>query len=168
MRRERKAQIITVVILAGAVAVAVGRKTGWQMPSRISDIIPLKTARTAPTPQDAIYEMMDAARQGDSNKYLSYYTGQMEASIKQTIAESNQQAFAKYLRESNASVKGVAITEPQPLTEREVKVRVEYVYQDRNEVQYMYLEKIAGLWKIARVDSAERVKTLIPYGTPVE
>ena len=32
----------------------------------------------------------------------------------------------------------------------------------------MYLEKINGVWKITRVDSAERVKTLVPYGTPVQ
>ena len=153
--RERKARIVTVLILAGVIAAVVARKTGWQTPS-------------SPTPQDAIYNMMDAARAGDTSKYLSYYTGQMEASIKQTVAESSQQALAKYLQDSNASIKGVAIAEPQQLTEREVKVRVEYVYQERNEVQYMYLEKIACQWKIARVDSAERVKTLIPYGTPVQ
>ena len=64
--------------------------------------------------------------------------------------------------------KGIAISEPQPVTDREVKVRVEYVYQDRNEAQTMYLEKDAGSWKISRVDGAERVKTLVPYGTPVQ
>jgi len=32
----------------------------------------------------------------------------------------------------------------------------------------MNLEKTTGGWKIARVDSAERVKTLVPYGTPVQ
>jgi hypothetical protein len=58
--------------------------------------------------------------------------------------------------------------EPQPLTEREVKLKVEYVYQDRNETQQLYVEKTPGGWRIARVDSAERVKTLVPYGTPVQ
>jgi hypothetical protein len=47
-------------------------------------------------------------------------------------------------------------------------VRVEYVYQDRNEAQTMYLEKASSGWKITRVDGAERVKTLVPYGTPVQ
>ena len=61
----------------------------------------------------------------------------------------------------------MALQEPQALTDREVKVRVEYVYQDRNEVQQMYLEKSGNNWKITRVDSAERIKTLVPYGTPV-
>jgi hypothetical protein len=32
----------------------------------------------------------------------------------------------------------------------------------------MYLEKEASGWKIARVDRAERVKTLVPYGTPLQ
>ena len=31
-----------------------------------------------------------------------------------------------------------------------------------------FLEKAPGGWKIARVDSTERVKTLVPYGTPVQ
>jgi hypothetical protein len=90
----------------------------------------------------------------------------MEAALKQSVAETAD--FPKYLRDSNAAIKGVAISEPQTLTDREVKVRVEYVYQDRNEAQSMYLEKQPGGWKIARVDSIERVKTLVPYGTPVQ
>jgi hypothetical protein len=45
---------------------------------------------------------------------------------------------------------------------------VEYVYQDRNEAQIMHLEKAGNDWKIARVDGAERVKTPVPYGTPVQ
>ena len=62
----------------------------------------------------------------------------------------------------------MAITEPEPFTENEVKVRVEYVYQDRNEAQAIHMEKADGAWKISRVDGAERVKTLVPYGTPVQ
>ena len=162
MTKQRQAQVLTVAVLAIAVAVAVVGRSGWKLPT------PARVEKAAPTPQDAIYSMLDAAREGDVKKYLSFYTGQMEGSLKQTIAESGEPSFAKYLRESNASVKGIAINEPQPLTDREVKVRVEYVYQDRNEVQYMYLEKAGDAWKIARVDAAERVKTLVPYGTPVQ
>jgi hypothetical protein len=54
------------------------------------------------------------------------------------------------------------------VSEREVSVRIEYVYPDRNETQTMFLEKTGNEWKIARVESAEPVKTLVPYGTPVE
>lgn len=125
-------------------------------------------AKAEATPQDAIYSMLDAARVGDTGAYLRSYTGQMEASLKQSIAETTGAGFAKYLKDANAAIKGVAISEPQPLTDREMKVRVEYVYQDRNEAQTMYLEKQPDGWKIARVDGAERVKTLVPYGTPVQ
>ena len=117
------------------------------------------------TPQDAIYGMLDAARAGDVKRYLSSYAGQMEGALKQAAAESSD--FGKYLKDSNAAIKGIAVMEPQALSDREVKAHVEYVFQDRNEVQYMYLEKTPAGWKIARVDSAERVKTLVPYGTPV-
>jgi hypothetical protein len=157
---ERKARIATVAVLAAALGGIAVYRSGWSpSPPQIA---------SPPKPQDAVYAMLDAARAGDVNGYLAQYTGQMETSLRQAIAESGEAAFAKYLKDSNAAIKGVAVMEPQPLTEREVKLKVEYVYQDRNETQQLYVEKTPGGWRIARVDSAERVKTLVPYGTPVQ
>ncbi len=155
MTKERKAQIVTVAVLAAAV---VGIVVFKRVP----------TTAAPPKPQDAVYRMLDAARDGDVKKYLSAYSGQMEVSLRQAITETGEAAFSKYLKDSNAAIKGVAIMEPQSLTEREVKLKVEYVYQDRNETQQMYVENTPGGWRIARVDSAKRVKTLVPYGTPVQ
>jgi hypothetical protein len=170
MTADKKARAVTAIVLAGALAVVLGQKYGWKMPSvKVSDLAPRPAAPKAdPTPQDAIYAMLDAARQGDVKNYIASYTGQMEASLRQSIAETTESGFAKYLKDQNASIKGIAIAEPQTLTDREVRVRVEYVYQERNEAQFMYLEKGPGGWKIARVDGSERVKTLVPYGTPVQ
>jgi hypothetical protein len=42
------------------------------------------------------------------------------------------------------------------------------VYEDRNEVQQIQVKRVAGAWRIDRVDGAERIKTLVPYGAPVE
>ena len=170
MTADKKARIATVIVLAGALTVVLGQKYGWRMPSvKVADLAPRPAVpKPDPTPQDAIYSMLDAARMGDVKTYLSSYTGQMETSLRQSVAETTDSAFAKYLKDQNASIKGIAIAEPQTLTDREVKVRVEYVYQDRNEAQFMYLEKSPGGWKIARVDGTERVKTLVPYGTPVQ
>lgn len=169
MTKERKAQALTVVILGAVVAFAgyrngvFGNLTGLNL----SNLAPKPAVKADPTPQDVIYAMLDAARDGKVNDYLSYYTGQMATLLDKSVAESTPAAFEKYLKETNAPIKGVALQEPQALTDREVKVRVEYVFQDRNEVQWMYLEKSGNSWKIARVDSSERIKTLVPYGTPV-
>src|SRR5579872_5795251 len=169
MTKERKTQIITILALAGAFGVVLAQKTGWKLSEvRVSDLVQRSALKPEPSPQDAIYGMLDAARIGDVKAYMASYTGQMDSALKQSLAETTEAGFAKYLKDSNAAVKGIAISEPQPLTDREVKVRVEYVYQDRNEAQTMYLEKDAAGWKIARVESAERVKTLVPYGTPVQ
>ena len=171
MTTERKKVIVTVIVLLGAFGVVVGQKNGWRL-STVTDQVSQMSLKSQPkpdpTPQDAIYGMLDAARGGDVNTYLANYSGQMSVALQQSIAESTEPKFAQYLKDSNAAIKGVAISEPQQLTDTQVKVRVEYVYQDRNEAQTMYLEKQAGLWKISRVDGAERVKTLVPYGTPVQ
>ena len=99
-------------------------------------------------PQDTIYSMLDAARAGDTMAYLAQYTGRMEADLRQAIVEKTQAGFSDYLRSSNAEIKGVAVSEPKPLSDTEVEVRVEYIYQERNEVQRAVLEKRGTSWSI--------------------
>jgi hypothetical protein len=171
MSKEKKTAVVTVVVLLGAFTVVVGQKNGWKVSTvtdQVSQISLKPQPKPDPTPQDAIYGMLDAARAGDVKAYLANYSGQMSTAFEQSIAETTESKFAQYLRDSNAAIKGVAISEPQQLTDTQVKVRVEYVYQDRNEAQLMYLEKQSGAWKITQVNSTERVKTLVPYGTPVQ
>jgi len=158
MTQARKTQVLTIAVLAVALGIAIGRK---QL-SRSS--APAKTA----SPQDAIYAMLDASRSGDVPRYLASYSGKMRDSLDSSVRESGAERFSQYLKESNAAIKGIALSEPQPITSRESQVRVEYVYQDRNEVQTLYLENDGATWKITRVDATDRIKTLVPYGTPVQ
>lgn len=118
-------------------------------------------------PQDTIYAMLDAVRESDMPKYLDAHTGAMEASLRRAAVEVGEKQLMSSLKEKNAPLKGVAIQEPDRLSDREVKVRVEYVFANRNEVQIVYLEKAGERWKIARVENAQRIETPIPYGTPV-
>jgi len=111
--------------------------------------------------------MLDAARSGNVAGYLASYTGEMQSSLQHSVRDTTEAAFSRYLRETNAAIKGVAIADPQFLGDSEVNLRIEYVYEERNEVQTVHLVRVSGAWKIARVDGAERVKTLVPYGTPV-
>lgn len=160
MKNDRTAQLVTVAVIALVLAVVIFRQSGWS-PSTGG-------ANRKQTPQDAIYAMLDAARKGDVGAYVEHYSGRMRATIEQAIVEKGEDGFAAYLRQSNAPIKGIAITEPEQLSPTEVKARVEYVFAGRNEVQFMYLDNSNGTWRIARVDATQRIKTLVPYGTPVE
>ena len=147
MKKNRKAQVATLALLLAAAGLALVRNK--------------PSPNAAQEPQDTIYAMLNAAKAGDVKAYLASYTGQMEAALRQTLT-------ANYLKDSHAAIKGVAVSDPQKIADQEAKVRVEYVYQDRNEVQMVYLEKGPDGWKISRVDSDERIRTLIPYGTPIK
>jgi hypothetical protein len=168
LTKERQRQTATIAVLALALGLALARQNGWRVPSLLPAPGGPSMAKQAPGPRDVIYAMLAAARDGDVNAYLASYTGQMETVLQASVRETTPDGFARYLRDSNAGIKGVAITEPEPLSGSQVKVRVEYVYQDRNEAQTIYLDKVDGAWRIARVDAAERVKTLVPYGTQVQ
>jgi hypothetical protein len=147
MKRNRKAQVATLALLLAAAGLALVRNR--------------PSPSAAQEPQDTIYSMLNAAKAGDVKGYLASYTGQMEAALRQTLT-------ANYLKDSHAAIKGVAVSDPQKIADQEAKVRVEYIYQDRNEVQMVYLEKGPDGWKISRVDSDERIRTLVPYGTPIK
>jgi|HubBroStandDraft_1064217.scaffolds.fasta_scaffold05586_4 hypothetical protein len=168
MTRERKAQIATVVILLAGLALVAMKRGGWQASAASLSNLAVSRAPAGANPQDTVYRMMDAARDGDVRAYLGCYTGQMESGLRQLAAEKGEPALAAYIRNFNASVKGVAIQEPQSTGDREVRLRVEFVYRDRNEAQIYYLEQTGGNWKISKQENAEGVKTLVPYGTTVE
>ena len=168
MTRERKAQVATLAVLFGALALVAVKRGGWQASAASLSNLVAARAPAGVSPQDTVYRMMDAARDGDVRAYLGCYTGQMESTLRQIAAEKGEAALASYIRNFNASVKGVAIQNPQSTAEREVRLRVEFVYRDRNEAQIYYLEQSGGSWKIARQENAEGVKTLVPYGTAVE
>jgi len=168
MTRERKAKLATVAILACALGLVMARRGGWQ-----AGAAPLANWITATrpniaSPSDTIYRMMDAARDGDVSSYLACYTGSMERMLRQLVTEKGEASMADYIRRFNASVKGVAVQEPQPIGEQEARVRVEFVYSDRNEAQLYYFQKAGGGWKIARQEDSQGVKAILPYGAPVE
>ena len=137
MTRQQTARALTLLVLAAAMAVVVARRTG-KPPAQ-------------PSPQQAISMMLDSARAGDVNAYLACHTGQMEAALRQSLAESTPERFARYLKDRNAPIKGVAVSEPEPQPDGQMKVRVEYVYQDRTEAQLVYLLKTPTSWKISSV-----------------
>ena len=162
MSTNRKAQIATVLLM-----VAMGAGVMWKQGA--FDRVSLAAPEAAdPQPQDAIYQALDAIRDGDLPRYLDAHTGSMHVSLLRASAEVGDAQLLESLQKRNAPLKGIAILEPEPLSDREVKARVEYVFADRNELQIYYLEKAGDRWKIARVDGAEPVEPLIPYGTPVQ
>jgi hypothetical protein len=122
---------------------------------------------TGADPQSAIYATLNAARAGDIKAYLAGFTGRLSVDLQRTVAEYGEAAFSEYLHRSNTEIRGVVVKDPHELRDNEVSALVEYVFQDRNEAQTMYLNRSAAGWKIARIDGDQRIKVLIPYGTPI-
>jgi hypothetical protein len=167
MTKESKVRVVTIAVMAVAVLVAIGREAEWRWPGSDAGALVSGAPQSAPKPQDVIYRMLDAAGQGDAAAYLGCYSGALLGRLEQSRDEMTPGGFARYLAQTNQQIKGIAISEPAAVSENEAEVRVEFVYSDRNEAQQFFLERSAGEWKIARVSAAERVETLVPYGTPV-
>jgi hypothetical protein len=169
MTRERQAKVATIVILGAILTVLALERDGRNVSAaQLISWLPGVRPTAAVTPQETIYRMLDAARDGNVRAYLRCYTGRMDSTLRQIAAEKGDAALAAYIRNFNAAIKGVAIQEPQPVSDLQVRLRVEFVYQDRNETQFYYLEKSGRDWKISRLENTEGVQPPVPYGTTVE
>jgi hypothetical protein len=163
MKKNHAARWITLGILASALGFVVWRKD----PPPAANGSAVGGSPTGSSEQDAVYAMFDAAKDGRIDAYLSAYTGAVRASIEQTVKEQGREKFAAYLREQTVAVKGLALQDPQKVTDTQTRLQVDYIYQDRTETQALTLDFIAGAWRISRIEAAQRVRTLVPYGTPV-
>jgi hypothetical protein len=90
----------------------------------------------------------------------------MRVALQRSLDDSGHAAFARYLESLDAGVKGLAVS-VEVGGGREGKARLERVYQERNEVQVVYLEKEGGAWRITRTGGDQAVKAAIRYGTPI-
>lgn len=154
MKRKTIAQALTLGLIAAIVAFFVYK----QRPAASAE----ETG-----PESAVWRMVDAARAADPDKYLDCYTGEMEQMLRKNFQEMGAARFREYLAGTHRQIKGLAVSPPQMASATEGRISVEYVYQDRNEVQQVFVRQVGRQWKIFQVESAERIKTLVPYGTPV-
>ena len=151
----------------GVLALVILRANRWRLPTSWSNWTELNPKRTASSPEDRIFLMLDIARAGNVKAYLDCFSGPLHEQLAETIKENTEAQFKAYLISQNAAFHGVAVSLTDRPNSSEARVRVEYVYSDRNEVQDVYLKQEGNTWKIVQVAGAEQIRTLIPYGTAV-
>lgn len=121
----------------------------------------------AAAPEDIIWQMSDAARAGNVAAYLDCYSGALRQNLEKTASEMGEARFSEYLKQLNNEITGIAVSDLTQANAQEAELRVEFVFRGKNEVQTHHFKLVNGKWKIDRVDDAERMKVLIPYGTAV-
>ena len=164
-------RVLTIALMVGILWVAAYKQRAVSSQARRS----VTVESNAPGPEGAggrpesvVWRMVDASRAGDPDRYVECYTGEMEPRLRGDFQEMGSARSRDYLLEAHQQLKGVAVRAPRMSSPVEAQIPVEYVYEDRNEVQQVYVKRVDRVWKIERVEGAERIKTLIPYGTPVE
>ncbi len=170
MSKDAKAQVLTAIFILAGLATIAWYRGGFDSlgfgGSAGSSFFGHGDSNASDEPRDVIYAMLDAARDGLVHDYLACYAGHLERTLRQSMEEMGAERFSEFLRERNEDIKGIAMNAPEKSGSK-ARVRVEYVYADRNEVQQVYLEAAGSTWKIAGVSEIRRVETPVPYGTPV-
>ncbi len=159
--------IFTFSFLVALLCLVLLRKDGSRIPSSLNWGALQSTFQSKSTanPEDAIYSMLDAARAGNTKAYVEAFGGPMHDQLVQMVNESAEAKLSAYLTAQNAAFRGVAVAIIDRPNAAEAEARLEYIYSDRNEIQNLYLTKERGKWRILKVAGAERIKTLIPFGT---
>jgi hypothetical protein len=160
----KKPGVLTGALLVILLGFLYFRSHGWKLPPAA---LSLFSRQTTVTPQDAVYGMLDAARAGNTSVYVDAFSGPLQQQVQQVVREGGKAQFASYLTRQSASFQSVALSVTDQPSDVEARVRVEYVYVNRNEVQVFHLRKLGSRWKIVGVSSTDLTKTLIPWGTAV-
>ena len=154
-------QVIKVLLTAALMAGVVGWFAWWQ--HRPSAAVQVEESG----PESTVWRMMEASAAADSEAYLACYTGEVELALRRNVQEMGAEQFRAYLAKIHGETKGIAVAPPELVSPTEARVRIEYVYADRNEIQQVCLRQVGEEWRIFRVDGAQPMKALVPYGTPV-
>jgi hypothetical protein len=121
----------------------------------------------AATPEDMIWQMSDAARTGNVAAYLDCYSGALRRNLEKTATEMGEARFSKYLKQLNNEITGIAVSDLAQANAQEAELRVEFVFRGQTQAQSHHFRLVGGKWKIDAVETAGRVKVLIPDGTGV-
>lgn len=156
--KNRLPAIITVLLIAAGVLY-------FGFRGRLGEA--LKAGRAAQTPEDVIWKISDATREGDIRAYLDCYTGALRQNLQKTVSDMGDARFSEYLKRLNGEITGIAVSDLEMVSDSEANLRVEFVFRTRNETQKHHFTRVGGAWKIDRLDGAEQVRTLVPYGTEV-
>jgi hypothetical protein len=162
----KRPAVLTGVFLSFLLGLVFLRANRWRFPDAVTTLL-TRTRPVAATPEDTVYAMLDAARNGNSDVYLANFSGPLQQQIQQAIRDSGKSQFARYLNNQSSGFQSVALSVSDQPSDAEARLRVEYVYTNRNEVQTFHLKKTTGAWKIVGISSTDQIKTLIPYGTAV-
>jgi hypothetical protein len=166
MKFLQRPAILTTAFLALLLGFIFLRTHRWQLPVDLKVL--LSRSRTAPaTPEDTVYRMLDAARAGNTAVYVDNFSGPLQQQIQQVIRENGKAQFANYLTGQSTSFQSVALSVTDQPSDMEARLRIEYVYTNRNEVQTYHVRKVGSSWKIFGISGTDLTKTLIPYGTAV-
>jgi hypothetical protein len=166
MNLLKRPAVLTGLFLLILLSLIFFRTHGWRLPANVSGLFSHSRPGT-PTPEDTVYGMLDAARAGDTAVYVDTFSGPLQQQIQQVIRESGKTQFTSYLTGQSSSFQSVALSVTDQPSDVEARLRVEYIYANRNEVQTYHLRKFGARWKIIGISGTDLTKTLIPYGTAV-
>lgn len=166
MNPAKRPAVLTGFFMLVLLSLVFLRAHHWRVPVNLTNFLSHARPRTQ-TPEDTVYGMLDAARAGDTAVYVDTFSGPLQQQIQQAIRESGKRQFATYLTAQSSSFQSVALSVADQPSDVEARLRVEYVYANRNEVQTFHLKQSGGRWKIVGISGTDQIKTLIPYGTAV-
>jgi hypothetical protein len=101
---------------------------------------------------------------------MAQFADPLRAQLIRLRAEKGDVYLRDYLARLTRPIKGLAadLARTEEVGPSEVRLPIQFLYSDRNEVQSFFLRRSGDRWRITRIETARSAPVLIPYGTPME
>lgn len=122
----------------------------------------------AATAETVVARALAAASAGDVEGYLWCFAEPLRSALERAVDEAGREAYGESLKQRGKAMTGWAVTRlPAAADDREVRLRVDVVYRDRNEIQDYAVCSDGASWRIARLGPPAAVRMPVAYGTAV-
>jgi hypothetical protein len=121
------------------------------------------------SPVKPVEDAFEAARKGDLDAYLDQFTDPLKSQMLRLRTEKGDAYLRDYLARLCGPIKGISadLTRQESVGPDTIRLPVEFIYADHNEVQTFQLRREGGRWRVLQIATVRSAPTLIPYGTGV-
>jgi hypothetical protein len=102
-------------------------------------------------PEKVILDLIHAAEDSNPGQYVSCFCDELQLNLQGQVNRIGEKLFNQRITKNYKNLIGIAISDQQCVNSNLIHLRVEFVFEDYDEIRSFILKKINDDWKIKTI-----------------